>query len=113
MNNKKNRFCTKTAKSLRKKFFLLSVLVLMACQSAPTKSEIVLPMEPKMPAVHAEKVDGGILVSEKDFISLVQYIERMKGHIKELNICIDYYTGALHAGNRNDVESTVQNRKVN
>lgn len=80
------RFCIFFAK-------LASILVILGCKSAPQKVEIPLPAEPKMPAVYAAKVDGGILISEKDFVALVQYIERMKGHAKELNACVKYYKG--------------------
>lgn len=77
------------------KFFLVAaVLTVMGCASMPQRTEIQLPVQPEMPVVHAEKADGGVFIPEKDFITLVQYVEKMKGHVKELNAVIEYYKGA-------------------
>lgn len=69
--------------------------ILFGCQSAPQKAEIELPVTPKMPVVIATKTDGGVFIQEADFIALTRYIEKMKGHVQELKVCIGYYKGEL------------------
>lgn len=78
---------------MNKIFLSAAVLAVMGCASMPQRTEIQLPVQPEIPVVHAKKADGGVFIPEKDFITLVQYVEKMKGHVKELNAVIEYYKG--------------------
>ena len=70
---------------------LIALIISTACLSSPKKIEIPKPVQPEFPNIRAVRVDGGVKLSEQDFVKLVHYMEKMKGYAAELNVVIDYY----------------------
>lgn len=75
------------------KRILLLFVLFFSCRSIPQRVQVSIPEAPKKPIINAEKVENGVLIQENEFVELVQYIEKMRIHVKELNAYIQYYRG--------------------